>query len=93
MAQILEIRTVCDVCADIHDKETPADTYTVSVQIVGEADSPAPFDVELCGEHGAELASAVLALVKYGRAPAKGRPAAATSSGRADQTPGAFTCP
>lgn len=93
MAQILDIRNVCDVCLEVHDKETPGDTYTVNVQIHGEPDSPKPFEVELCGEHGAELATAVLALVQYGRAAGKQTPKRSGPAPiRADQAPGPATC-
>jgi hypothetical protein len=100
MAQVLEIRNLCDICLTHFDgKETPAETYRVDVTIAGEKESPRPFVVELCPEHGAELANAVLALVALGRSPDKApRTPAATPARRLrkDATPipaGAITCP
>jgi len=81
MAQSLVIRNQCDIClAD--GKETPADTYSVDVQIVASdpdvykpatsippVGNPRPFVVELCPEHASPLAEAVLAVLKFGRPP------------------------
>lgn len=83
MARELVIRSLCDVCLAA-DKETPGDTYTIAVAIEGEAGSPRPFVVELCGEHGSGLANAVSALVSLGRAPDAGKapkPRAARTAG------------
>lgn len=104
MAQSLIIRNHCDVClGQDTPAETPADTYSVAVSVMApdehtEAatparaeDNPRPFVVELCPQHGAALAEAVLALVPYGRTPNAGK----ARRQRADQTPGAgvVACP
>lgn len=93
MATELVIKSWCDVCLSA-GKNVEGDTYRVDVRIMGEAESPKPFVVELCGEHGSEIANAVLALVRHGRAPDKVTPAApARRVGRADDNSGVVNCP
>jgi len=101
MAQALFIRNWCDICLEA-GKETPADTYAVNVRVVPPddkttgatpvrpEDAPAPFVVELCPEHGAEICAAVLALAEYGRRPDNRTPAKAR---RSDAAPSSFVCP
>lgn len=88
MAERLRIDRLCDVClAD--DVETPGYTYAVDVTIAGEEASPRnPFVVELCPEHGAALADAVLALAPLGRTPELRR-----ARSRRDQTSEPNACP
>jgi rubredoxin len=69
MAQSLVIHSHCDMCLAATGKETPADTYRIDVQVLGEPDSPKAFVVELCSEHGSPLSNAVLSLVSLGRPP------------------------
>lgn len=105
MAQSLVIRNRCDVCLS-RDEETAADTYRVDVRVMPPdahtesatparaEDNPPPFLVELCPEHGSDIANAVLALVEYGRPDEKSRrPAGTTRRARADEEPTTITCP
>ena len=71
MARELTIRNWCDMHLYLSDGQdyVEGDTYRVDVTVIGEPESPKPFVVELCPEHGSELAKAVTALVSLGRPP------------------------
>lgn len=79
MTTELRILAWCDRCLEA-GQDTPGETVTVNVT------GTAPFDVEVCPEHGAPLAAAIAALARLGRGVGKGvpktpsRPASATPS-------------